>query len=274
MTSRSLRLTDRDREILAFAAEHRLVLEGQVERLLGVGPGRILSRLGALIQQGYLAEGSVDESRHFQIRARGLAAIGSSLGVPKGKLGAYKHDVGLAWLWLAARAGTFGPLLETLSERRMRSHDGALDRSSDGLGVRNGGYDRFGNERLHYPDLLLIDPHGRRLALELELSSKGRERTEMIIGGYGADPRIDRVLYLVEAQPAGSRIRRSLELTVRDLGLSDRIRIQLIEPFSSRGDGRGAARKRNPTRVRDSAPVRDTAPVRAAPSRQPAQAGR
>ena len=268
MSSRSVRLTDRDREILAFAAEHRLVLELQVQRLVRVGPGRILSRLGALVEQGYLAKGSVDGSRHYRIRARGLATIGSSLRVPKDKLGAYGHDVGLAWLWLAARDGMFGPLHETVSERRMRSHDRPIDRSVDPFGVRNGGYDRFGNERLHYPDLLLIDPYGRRLALELELSSKGRERTEVIIGGYGADPRIDRVLYLVEAHQTGYRIRRSLEQTVREMGLSDRIRFQLIEPFSSRGDGRGGARERNAARSRNSTPLQ------AAPLRAPAETGR
>lgn len=288
MSSRTIRLTDRDREVLAFAAEHRLVLERQVERLVGVGPGRIVSRLGGLVRDGYLATGSVDGNRHYQIRARGLAAIGSSLPVPKDKLGTYTHDVGLAWLWLTATEGAFGPLRETLSERRMRSHDRTLDRSAEPFGVRNGGYDRFGSDRLHYPDLLLIDRYGRRLALELELSSKGRERTELIIGGYGADPRIARVLYLIEAHPAGHRIRRSLEQTVREMRLSDRIRFQLIEPFSSRGDGQGAGpersaarmREHTPALARERAPARDDAPagrgppIRPAPARPSAEAGR
>lgn len=244
MAAHPVRLTDRDREILAFAAEHRLVLERQVERLVGVGERGIRRRLDDLARGGLLTADCVFRDRHYRIRARGLAAIGNGLRAPDDKYGAYKHDVGLAWLWLAAREGTFGPLREILTERRMRSHDGARDRPDDPYGVRKGGHDRFGNERLHYADLLLIDPYGRRLALELELSSKGRERTELIIAGYGADPRIDRVLYLLEAQRTGYRIRRSLDQTVREMGLSDRIRFQLIEPFWSRGDEGSSVRER------------------------------
>lgn len=260
MSPRSVHLTDRDHEILAFAAEHRLVLERQVERLVGVGEGRVRRRLDALVDTGAMRSDRVFGDLHYQIRGRGLAAIGSSLPPPSYKLASYKHDVGLGWLWLSARDGMFGPLREILSERGMRSHDGTLDRSAEPYGVRKGGYDRYGNERLHYPDLLLLDPHGRRLALELELSSKGRERTELIIGGYGADSRIDRVLYLVEAQPAGYRIRRSLEHTVREVGLSDRIRFQLIETFSVSGAQRSGPRDRSSRRQR-AAPTREAVEV-------------
>ena len=35
----------------------------------------------------------------------------------------YWHDVGAAWLWLAARNGAFGPMREVLAERVMRSRD-------------------------------------------------------------------------------------------------------------------------------------------------------
>ena len=56
-----------------------------------------------------------------------------------------------------------------------------------------------GVRRLHYPDLLLVDPDGRRLAVELELTSKGRERRERILSGYAADRRFDGVMYVVES---------------------------------------------------------------------------
>lgn len=256
MDTEPARLTDRDRAILAFAAEHRLVLQTQAERLLGVEEGLASERLGELTASEYLSAGRVLGDLHYQIRPLGLTAIDSDLPPPKFKLGAYKHDVGLAWLWLAAKRGMFGPLAEVISERRLRSHDGALERAEEPYGVRFGGVDRYGRERLHYPDLLLVDPCGRRLALELELTRKGHERRELILGGYGADPRIDRVLYLVEDQPAGRSIKRTLEAATGEMGLSDRIRFQLIKPFCVAADRLGQAT------------------ARAGFARQPAEAGR
>lgn len=250
------RPTERDPSILAFAAEHRLVLERQVERLLGVGPGNARRRLKQLVAGGYLTSDRVFSDRMFQIRPRGLTAIGSSLPAPRFNLGAYRHDVGLGWLWLMSHEGAFGPLHEVLSERRLRSHDGALDRAGEPYGVRLGGRDSRGNERLHYPDLLLIDRHGRRLALELELTPKGGGRREAILGGYGTDTGIDRVLYLVEEQPAGRAIKRTLEGTAHGMGVSDRVRFQLVRPLGSGVEGRGEA------------------PQRALPSRRAAEATR
>jgi hypothetical protein len=245
-------LTDADRGLLEFVAEHRLVLERQLARLTGLPTTRLRDRLSALAASRYLSSGQVFGETHFQIRQLGLAAIGSRLKPPQLKLATYKHDVGAAWLWLAARGGTFGSQREVIGERRLRSDDGAFDHPREPYGVRLGGSDRYGNERLHYPDLLLIDPHGRRLALELELSSKGRERRERILGGYAADRRVDRVLYLIEANPAGRGIRRSIESAAREAGLTDRIRFQLIKELRI-GSPEPA---REPLRTRSAGPVR------------------
>jgi hypothetical protein len=223
-----VRLTARDYRLLAFAAEHQLVLESQLERLVGARQGTLKRRLSTLVASSHLSSGSVFGDTHYQIGSEGLAAVGSSLKRPRLRLPNYKHDVGVAWLWLAARGGTFGELRHVLAERSLRSHDGAVDRPLEPYGVRTGEIDRHGNERLHYPDLLLIDRDGRRLALELELTPKGRQRVERILGGYGADPRIDCVLYFVEATSGGRGIRRAMERTLREMGLSERIRLQFI----------------------------------------------
>jgi hypothetical protein len=221
-------LTDNDRKLLEFVAEHRLVLERQIERLMGPPRAAVKHRLGSLVAARYLSGGQVFGETHYQIRKLGLAALGSRLEPPRPKLATYKHDVGVAWLWLAARGGTFGALREVIGERRLRSHDGAFDHPPEPYGVRVGGFDRYGSERLHYPDLLLIDPYGRRLALELELSSKGREKRERILGAYATDRRVSRILYLVEATPAGRGIRRSMESAAHEMGLTDRVRFQFI----------------------------------------------
>jgi hypothetical protein len=230
-SSGGIRLTERDRALLTFMAEHRLVLERQLERLVGAGDGLLRGRLRALVSTGYAREGRAFDERFYQICRLGLAAIDSELPEPRFHLGGYKHDVGLAWLWLAARGGTFGPAREVLGERRLRSHDGVGERPREPYGVRLGGYDRNGRDRLHYPDLLLIDFRGRSLALELELTPKGRNARELILGGYGADSSIDRVLYLVENHPRGRAIRRLVEQSARAAGLADRVQFQFVKPI-------------------------------------------
>jgi hypothetical protein len=230
-SSGGVRLTERDRALLTFVAEHRLVLERQLERLVGAGQGQLRGRLRALASAGYAREDRAFDDRFYQIRRPGLAAIDSELPEPRFHLGGYKHDVGVAWLWLAARGGTFGAVRDVLGERRLRSHDGVGERPSEPYGVRLGGYDRFGRDRLHYPDLLLIDFRGRCLALELELTPKGRNARELILGGYGADNRVDRVLYLVENHSRGRAIRRLVEQSADAGGLADRVQFQFVKPI-------------------------------------------
>ena len=248
-----VRLTDRDRELLGFAAEHRLVLERQVARLVGSSVDAAAARLRDLDAAGYLVRRQLfsTESAYCQIRSKGLAAIASDLRAPRLKLADYRHDVGVAWLWLAAYRGTFGAGVEVLGERRLRSHDAALRGLDEPYAVYLGGVDRRGDARLHYPDLLLIDPHGRRLALELELSFKEPSRRERILSGYAADPRVDGVLYLVEDDTRGRAIGRAITATARRTYLLDRLHLQLIKPIEVASTHRGGrdGRVREPARV-------------------------
>jgi hypothetical protein len=228
-----IQLTEPDLELLRFLAEHRLVLPEHAAALLDRSPKTASARLARLAEGGYVRSERVFVGRppmHL-ITPAGLRAVGSTIEPPRLDARAYQHDVGVAWLWLAARAGTFGPLQEIIGERRMRSTDGArgwdahpgLDRPEP-LGVRLGGVGPRGQERLHYPDLLLRTADGRRVALELELSSKGRTRLETILVGYGADPRIDGVVYLVDKAP----VARSVGAAARRLGVSSRVHIQRV----------------------------------------------
>jgi hypothetical protein len=218
-------LTEPDLRALVFIGEHRLVLAGHVAALLDTSLAAATTRLRKLAKARYLRkECVVGHQPHYQITRRGLAAIGSGLPTPRSDLRVYEHDVGVAWLWLAARAGTFGPLEAMVGERRLRSHDGAREPESEPLGVRLGGTGPRGHERLHYPDLLLSTADGRRIALELELTPKSRTRLETILAGYGADPRIAGVVYLVE-RPA---IARSVETGARRVGVSDLVHVQRV----------------------------------------------
>lgn len=219
-----LQLTARDRAMLAFVAGHRLVLATHVAVFMGGQERTARRRLGALADAGLLERRTVFHRQPacYQATRSGLAAAGSPLARPRLDLQCYLHDVGCAWLWLSARAGAFGPADEVLSERRLRSHDARSDRDGPPLGVRIGDYGPGGRERLHYPDLVVRLQDGRRVAVELERSGKSRTRREQILGGYGADNRIDAVVYLA-GSPA---LTRSLRTSVAALGLGALVHVE------------------------------------------------
>jgi DNA-binding MarR family transcriptional regulator len=249
-TSRSIRLGERDLELLWFLAEHRMALPDHAAALLGVTVETASERLRRLTSAGYIRKARLFHNQRAMhlITREGLKVLGSALPPPRSDAHAYAHDVGVAWLWIAARRGTFGPVREIVAERRMRSHDGARDASTEPLAIRLGGVGPRGQERLHYPDLLLRTADGRRVALELELSSKGRSRLERILAGYSADPRVDGVVYLVQS----AAVARSVEAAARRLGISSLVRIQRVRSTVSNPAAAAslAARRSAPGRQR------------------------
>jgi hypothetical protein len=256
--ARKVQITETDRVLLRFAAEHRFVIAAQVAALLGVGERTAGERLRRLGDAGHL-RGNRELHRGptwHQITRAGLRAIGSDLPTPRGfDLATHRHDTGLAWLMLTARAGRFGPLQGVVSERRMRSHDGRTKDRSLRYGVRLGGVGPGGRDRLHYPDLVMVSQSGHRVAFELELSTKEVARREGILAGYAADRRIDAVVYLVEHASVG----RAIERSARRMGISDLIRVQRVTMAPSAG-----AQGRSPARVvQRSRAAHDAGPERA-----------
>lgn len=226
-------LSPRDRQVLAFIAEHQVVVGRQVEILTGGSRAAVRGRLLRLEREGFVRHDDRVGGGCWLIRRAGLGAVGCRLAAPQLKLGSYEHSVGLAWLWLAAWGGAFGPVSEVIGERRMRSHDGAAISAEELYSVRLGGYAADGHECRHYPDVLLVDPHGRRLALELELSAKRVTARRQILGGYGSDRRLDGVLYLVENNLAGRSIARGIHATAAEMDLLDRVQVRRVSPILS-----------------------------------------
>ena len=254
-----MRITERDRALLSFAAEHRLVLTAHVDLLLGVTPGATRTRLAGLVREGLLRSHAIldQPGRCFAITGTGLASIASGLAAPRFDPRGSRHDVGLAWLWLAASRGAFGPVRELVSERRMRSSDGEQAYAARTAGatfepyaVRLGGLGAGGRERLHYPDLLLARPDGGRVAVELELTPKSRTRRERILAGYGADRRIAGVLYLVEQRTVG----RGIASSAARFGLDDRVRVQPVR-FGRQAGARPPARVAERESIRAGGPT-------------------
>jgi len=249
-----LRLTDRDAQLLEFAAEHRLVLAAHAQALLGTSHDAAERRLRMLAGAGLLVRRARFQGQPgcFHITKRGLAATGSELPVPREDLRCYAHDVGVAWLWLAAARDALGPTGAIVGERRMRSLDGAAEPGAEPHGVRLGGLGPGGLERRHYPDLLLVRPDGSRVAIELELSAKGRVRREGILAAYGADPRIRSVLYLTD-RPA---VARAISSSAAGLGLASIVHVQRLSWGGPRPGLAQEARALARTRERERAVAR------------------
>jgi DNA-binding transcriptional ArsR family regulator len=223
----NLRITERDRRMLAFAAEQRFVLAAHIGTLLGISTPAASGRLRALREAGYLTDSKPfeDEPRLYQVRTAGLRAIGSDLPRPrKVDLSLYRHEASLTWLTVAAHRGMFGSPQQIVSELRMRSEDRRAGDRQPPSGVRLGGVGRDGRPRLHYPDLVLVTDTGHRVAFELELTMKEPRRRERILAAYAADRQIDAVIYLVD-HPAR---RRAMQESVRRVGIADRVRVEQV----------------------------------------------
>jgi hypothetical protein len=205
----------RDPELLEFLAVHRLALVDHLSVLLG--DRDVATRhLGALVGSHLVRCERVMrfEPDCVQITRAGLASIRSELPAPEFEP-RYRHDVGVAWMWLAARGGAWGPTERIMTEREMRSRDqrrfqGTGDdsrrdqtQSAAPLGIRFSDDDKG---RLHYPDLLLIRGR-RRVAVELQLAAPSPRRLRRILSGYGVDKRVSAILFAIVDPNVGNLVR-------------------------------------------------------------------
>jgi hypothetical protein len=223
-------LTDRDLELLRFAAAHRFVLAGQVEVWLAAHEVVAYRRLKGLVRAGLLIYERLFHARPgcYRVSTSGLAVIESPLPRPTIDLRTYRHDVGVVWLWLAARRSDLGGRAQAVSEREMRSHDQRHDHRGGSFAIPLGGYAPSGKPRVHFPDVVLVDEDGARTAFELELTLKSRSRLEAILAGYGAERRIERVLYLTDSDPVASAVSELVAM----FGLDGRVRVHYLERAS------------------------------------------
>lgn len=248
-------VSDRDGEVLAFAAAHRFVLASHIHILLKTSERDARGRLAALEEAGLVRHECAlpSEPRCYQITRSGLVAIGSDLPPRQLDLRSYRKDVGVAWLWLAARDGVFGEADRVLSNLELRSLDQTrtvperpegrsesgtltLDRDEPPFGVSVHSSAPGVAPRLHYPDLMVII-EGHRIAIELALSMSGQRRVEQILEGYRAEPSIAVALYLVD----DDLVSRSIRTPAAALGISDRIHVQGVQLAGAGGKDRAAS---------------------------------
>ncbi len=234
--------TQTELSVLGPLAEHRLLIVPQVGLLLGVSERTAVRRLRRLhdARLVHLEQIFTGQPAAAKITARGLRTIGSSLGAPYLNLNEYRHDVGVAWLWLAARAGSLGELSAFTSDRAMQAQDAAAvgsgGRARWGIGL--GLFGRHGSPQHHYPDLMLDTTSGHRVAVELELTSKSTGRMDRIMLAYATDARIDHVLYLV----GNPRIAQRVSTAAERARIGQRIHVKLLAADGIAGARAGGSR--------------------------------
>ncbi|MBV9836824.1 MAG: hypothetical protein JO156_01805 [Solirubrobacterales bacterium] len=200
-------LNDLDREVLRFAAAHCLVAPDHVSALTSAPIAEAGARMVRLAANGLLVRDRLAAAGWgcFRITCAGLRAVASGLPPPR-LTRCHRHDVGVPWVWLAARDGVFGSIDRVLCEREMR---GALSDVDAPFEVQPDG------EHGHFPDVMLLTRSGR-IPVELPLAAPAAEQLAAILRAYAADARVVAVLYLVVDPWVGELVQSvvgQLELT-------------------------------------------------------------
>jgi len=243
-------ITDADRAVLGPLAEHRILIVPQLALLLGLSEDTVSRRLKRLRDAGHVHYGPVFDRAPWpaRITGPGLRAIGRPVNPPRERLQEHRHDVGVGWLWLAARAGAFGAAERILTDRGMRSADAARSTGDAGepYGIGLGTFGPHGQRQRHYPDLMIDTAGGHRVAVELELTQKSAERMRRIMTAYATDSRIDAVLYVVPSR----RLAELVTESARRAGVADIVHVKRLAP-----DGIAGAEPGSKQRTRARAPV-------------------
>ena len=235
MAPRPALTDDRDREILRLLAEHRVMVVPQLAVAFPDLSARALdARLQRLAESpehdqtrgGLIAIHDIfkDQPAGVSITGDGLRLIESRIRAPRVDYKAYRHDIGVGWLHLAAGQGVFGTLTGVRLERELRSADRRADREGLPAGIGVGTVARGGRRSRHYPDLLMTTTAGHQVAVELELTAKSTDRLRQIMRAYASDHRIAAVLYLVP-DAAGTR---RIETAARRAGIASLVHVQRL----------------------------------------------
>lgn len=190
-----MKFTDRDSDMVRWINGHGFATIGQVARWMGSSYQAAQRRTQLLSEAGFLEHQWPFRGERIYLPTKCAVARAGDKLPPLNRIthGSYFHDLKLIdlALWLVAETGgAFTP------ERRIRH-----ERGYNGVGISG-----------HVADGLLEHECGKPVAIELELSTKGKRRLAKIIRGYLSDLSIGEVWYF-----AGSvAVRGSLERAVGD----------------------------------------------------------
>jgi hypothetical protein len=218
--------TERDAEIVGWIG--RLGAAGAEHAMARFGMGRswAYSCLSRLVADGLLDQKQLLYRRPglYVATAEGLRWCGlQRLGVHRLSVGGFEHARQVATAAVAVHHGLPGWTL--LSEREIRVLESECPEPvvSAKLGELPGG-----RPALHRPDLALISPEHRVLAVEVELSVKAPRRLQAICRGYARARHISHVYYLAAPAPA-----RAVNRGVKETRSEDRITVLAVGDTAS-----------------------------------------
>jgi hypothetical protein len=185
------RVTARDLEMVRWLGRLRFAEAGQVARRFEMDERNTYRRLRGLVRLDLLAHQRVlhgEPGAYWATRA-GLDAVALLLPPAGVDIRTYEHDRLLAATAIRLEHEFDRPAVKT--ERELRSRDATADQPH--YAVRRAG--QLGRRGLHFPDLAVDGADGRPLAVEVELTAKGRGRLDSIVAGYVAARHIAAVRY-------------------------------------------------------------------------------
>jgi hypothetical protein len=202
--------TERDAEIVEWVGRLGAAGAEHVMARFHMGRSWAYARLSALVEDGLLEQKQLlhRQPGQYVAAAEGLRWRGlQRLGVYRLSVGGFEHARQVATVAVALHHGLSAWTL--LSERELRvveSECGELVASAR-LGELPGG-----RPAIHRPDLALVSPERRVVAVEVELSIKAHRRLLAMCRGYTRARHINHVYYLANSA-AGRAVTRAVEQT-------------------------------------------------------------
>lgn len=172
-------LTDRDVEILKFINEFGFCEMPQIEKKFGLKKPRSYKVIKRLVDARFLMHQYILRNRHGVYRLTREGADLTDLPMMKYiSLGSYLHQLTVVDVYL--RLMQQYPDAIWISERRLK-RDKFLEN----------GFCRHG----HVADGMMIFPPEKKIAVEVELTMKGKDRLDKIITGHALSRFVDGVWY-------------------------------------------------------------------------------
>jgi hypothetical protein len=214
--------TEKDGEIVDWLGRLGAAGAEHVMARFQMGRSWAYARLSSLVRDGLLEQKQLLHRQPglYVATAEGLRWQGlQRLGVNRLSVGGFEHARRAATAAVALHLGLPGWTM--LSERELRVVESECDElvASARLGELAGG-----RPALHRPDVALISPQRRVLAVEIELSVKAPRRLQAICRGYARARHISHVYYLANRAAA-----RAVSRAVAASRSQDRITVLALD---------------------------------------------
>lgn len=172
-----MQLTKRDKEILSFVNESGFCVMPQIQKQFKLKFPRNYQIMNRLIKGGYVSHNQIFKNKHGIYYLTSKGAKHTTLPpLSTISLGGYKHQ--LLITDIRQKLCAQYPDAQWISERYLKQQ-----KFFYGIGKKG-----------HIADGMLIFPN-KKIAIEVELSLKGKQRLETIFNAYGSQLEIDEAWY-------------------------------------------------------------------------------